>query len=97
MDQIEEYLISKLNYDVVDIIMKLVYMHNHKYLTGYCNCQIVSIAKEYDYLMDAYERHHNISKPPEYVCMFILMKNREKISTNYIKTKRDITYDIIES
>jgi hypothetical protein len=95
MDQIVEFLISKLNYDVVDIIMKLVYIHNHKYLTGYCNCQIVSIAKEYDYLMYAYQQHQQISKPPEYVCMFILMKNREKISTNYVKTKRDVSYEII--
>jgi len=95
MEEIEDYLINKLNYDVVTIIMDKVYKLNYTHLLSYCNIQLLNINKEYHYLMEVYKRHQRINKPPEYVRMFILMKNREKISTNYTKTKRDQTYNII--
>ena len=91
---VEDYLEEKLNYDVMTIIMNFVYFFNFRKNNSFIIDQIKSICGEFDYLKWAYLNSRHITKPPDYIYMFLLIKNREKISTNYKYTKRDCIYTL---
>ena len=80
MDDVYEFLIGRMNYDVVCIIKDKVEFLNHQEDFMFCLNQIININQEHDYHIRAWMRSFGRRKPPRGARFYkhILRNNRIK-------------------
>ena len=94
--QLNKFFNEKLNADVTEIIFEKIFFANYIYNLNSCLAQIRNINKDFLYYHNVrLTGRYNLWDAPRIVSQFILLKNREKISINYKRTKRDKIYEII--
>jgi hypothetical protein len=97
MNEILHILTNLLNNDVALIIINQLNFRNHSLKLKYCVDQINFLNKEFDYIIYIKKngQSFNYNWCPDLKCQFILLKNREKMSTNFKKIKKDCIYGYI--
>ena len=97
-DLIKYYLTNLSNYDVATLIMDHLNFKNHSLIFKYSVDQIKYLKKEFNYItyIKKFGVGANYYWCPDLMSQFILLKNREKISTNFKRIKKDCIYEIID-
>ena len=102
MDDVYEFLIGRMNYDVVCIIKDKVEFLNHQEDFMFCLNQIINVKQEYDYQIWTWENrvvnyskymiYHMYRQPLSRFYKHILRNNRTKQELN--RTKQSIAINI---
>ena len=86
-----DFLVSKMNFDVVLIICEKLNFINHKLNYYYCMNQLNYLQRYYKFLIYT----EPIYRIPDNTFQYMLECNRSKIATNYKKIKMDGIYTIV--
>lgn len=94
MIPIFNYLVEKLNEDVVSIIINKWFIKEHEYKFKSCITSINNIKHNYNFICEA-QCIDLIQTIPFSINQYILEQNRTEIASKFRKIKRDSVYSLI--